>query len=47
MPRQRYTNFTNIAQEKCRANVKQKDKILRNNNRSLQINPDISMSHTS
>ena len=43
MPRQRYTNFTNIAQEKCRAKFKQKDKILRNNNRSLQINPDISM----
>ena len=30
MPRQHYTNFPDIAQEKSRSNIEQKDKIVRN-----------------
>ena len=30
MPRQPYSNFPDIAQEKSRANIEQKDKIVRN-----------------
>ena len=30
MPRQHYTNFPDITQEESRANIEQKDKIVRN-----------------